>query len=258
MRFISLNVNFLNKHLSEVFSRLVTFDADVICLQEFPTNKFSLLNQFFPLHTLNSVVDTESFISPEYDLNIVTLSKFSPVTSSKINYFTGDNPCLLRDIYYKHISHFKECHEALVTEIEIEAQPVKIINCRLSAAVRPLQKFQMLENIFKDTVCPGQKYVFCGDFNINQSTLFNFLAAPIRGFTINDIFVNQAKLSRGIFERFSINNPFVGFNTSAYNFLPPMQFDYILPTNNISVLRTQLAYAKGSDHKALVADLDIQ
>ena len=97
--------------------------------------------------------------------------------------------------------------------------------------------------------------IYCGDFNIVDSTIFNRLTGWIRGFNHFDYVLDERASFEKLFKKEHLINIFRGKSTSFVN-RPLLQLDHILVPNTFPIQSHVLMRKRfGSDHRVLIADI---
>jgi endonuclease/exonuclease/phosphatase family metal-dependent hydrolase len=253
MRIISWNTFVGNKRIQIGMRHILSLKPDVICLQEIPHRIMPWLSTIKG-YTLSSCFDYEHHHLSTRHWYICTLTKQKPIRVTQHTYDNGFSNSLLTKIYTS-LLHLEEKHLVLVVTMTIRGKTIQIANTRLSCAIGTHDRLQEFTTLIKKTKCPTVETIYCGDFNVVDSKLFNRLTGWIRGFKHFDYLLDE----RGSFEKLYIKehliNIFRGKSTSLVN-RPLLQLDHILVPDTYRVQSYELTKKRyGSDHKILIVDV---
>lgn len=249
MRIISWNINIQNKKFKKGFDFIFKQNPDIICLQEVSNSALDYLKK--TKYNFYSVCQSSGKRNKRYK---VILTKKNLIGNPE-NFVTQD---FHRKIFWRKISNAifgfdNELHNGIYLDLP---NNIRIINLHLDACSGPvyrIEQFKKALNYFSK----DKKTIICGDFNSYGNIFMNSLFKPIFNFPFSHIKVNEKKELAKIFERYNLTDIFKGIIT--YPFFPKgFQIDHVLIPNNIKLNSRKVFTNKFySDHRILLADLEI-
>jgi len=240
------NVSRRNRNLLQDLKCIESEDPDVICLQEFPADKVSLLAE---LTDFTFVQADEKFIGKKPKrstlLKLIILSKM-PISGHKV--------IRHEQIPFKpwRYINFKDLDISfLYVDIEHPKMgPIRLFNvhfeCVTSPSVRSARFLQVTANFSR-----YKTNIICGDFNNFGKPWINlFVWWFYRNYSFKEIFRDEKKIFQQHFADQNLHNHFN--NTKTFRKIP-FQLDYILTPPSIKALeRKVLGFNHGSDHNPIL------
>jgi len=255
MRIVSWNVNSRNKKIKKGIHYILSLSPDVICLQEVPQRILSYL-QTLSDYSLSTCFDSKHHKIPQKNIYVCTLTKQQPMRVTKHTYDNGFSNSLLTK-FYTFLLHVEEKHMVLVVTLMIHRKKIQIANTRLSCAIGTHDRLQELTTLIQKTKHPTIPTIYCGDFNVVDSKIFNRLTGWIRGFDHFDYLLDERKAFEALYTKEHLVNIFRGKSTSIIN-RPLLQLDHILvPYSFITIGNGLTRKRYGSDHKMLITDINV-
>lgn len=252
MRVISWNIRKNNRRAKKAVDFALLQKPDVLCLQEVSLSILEYLREI-PGYSHHASYD---FISrnPRKHGYTVTMTKFKTIDEMEIPYNQNPGKSLLNSVVYKKINRSIEQHNAIMITIKTEKKKLHIVNTRLSTAVNTRERLSEFYNLISriPTDFPA---IFCGDFNVSDSQIFNKLTGWFRGFKAPDYLINERNEFEILFKKYNLLNIFRGSSTSITN-KPLLQFDHILIPPSFKVQNKQIFKKRyGSDHRMLFTEI---
>jgi endonuclease/exonuclease/phosphatase family metal-dependent hydrolase len=256
MRIISWNIRFNNRRAIQAIKSALLYDADVLCLQEVPQKALAWLRKL-DNYSVNASYDFSHSRDPRKNGYICTVTKSEAVEATEVNYDHSEHRSILNRVFYRMMNHHTEHHTGLVVLISTPQGPVRIVNTRLSCAIGTrdrLTEFQtLLEHVSTDNI----PTIFCGDFNVVDSKLFNRITGWLRGFKSFDYRINERGAFEALYKKAKLVNIFRGQPTMFFN-KPTLQFDHILVPQGTHIDDKQIPKKRyGSDHRMLLTDISL-
>lgn len=253
MKIITWNVRAGNKKLHKLIHYTLEHRPDVICLQEVPQNALPLLLRI-PSYTISSTCDLASRKKGRDRLTCI-LTRSSPSKVQTIRYGSPRKRASFWDRFvYQSLNHIKECHTALVVELQSSDKIIHIISTRLTGVIGTRDHIRQIDSIFR-SLDSNVINIFCGDFNIVDNIIVNVATGWARGYKLIDYVTNERKLFERLCQRYNFINIFKGISTWV---IPKIQFDHILVPKGITVHHYTVSKKRfGSDHRMLFADVGI-
>jgi endonuclease/exonuclease/phosphatase family metal-dependent hydrolase len=252
MRIISWNINKGNIFAHKAIIAALKEKPDILCLQEVSLNALDFIKKI-PGYSVTASYD---FLSknPKKHGYTVTLSKFPVLDVLEIPYDNQGNTSLLDRIVYKLINKSVEQHNAIIVTMQTNTTPLRVVNTRLSCAVNSRNRILEFKTLIS-RVPQDISVIYCGDFNVVDSPLFNRLTGWLRGFKKIDYRIDEREEFEKLFERIHCVNIFKGLSTHVIKY-PLLQFDHILIPNTMKLIHKVVSKNHyGSDHKMLLADV---
>lgn len=252
MRIVTWNIRKNNLRAKKAVQFALSQNPDILCLQEVSLNVLEYLREI-PGYSLHASYD---FISknPKKHGYTVTMTKFPVVNEMEIPYKEQPSKSMLDRFLYQKINRSIEQHNAILVTITQAEQTYHIVNTRLSCAINVRERLIEFKNLIT-RVPTDHPVIFCGDYNVSDSRIFNRLTGWVRGFKKPDYMIDERKEFEEIFSKFGLLNIFRGHSTSISN-RPLLQFDHILIPKNMSLQNKAVLKKRfGSDHKMLSADV---
>lgn len=245
MKIITWNIYKDNRKIHKAIAFLRNQQADIICLQEFPTQHLNLLSGL----GLHMVTCQEVHLYHEKDKPTtraysVILSRFpigqSFTISHKKRYVASNGK---REKY----AYFQA--DTLYADIETPGEPYRVFNIHFKCFAGPNHRLSQFSEMVKH-LSPDRRNIICGDFNTFGRPWVNILLWRMFYFSIQDIPVNESKRLAKLLEANNLQNPLEGQVT----FLKfPVQLDYILVPTSMEVKAKQVFWRlHGSDHFPLM------
>lgn len=252
MKIITWNVRSKNARLPRLLAAALTEKPDILCLQEVPRKKLPLVEAIAGYR----VVSTVDIKGKTRDKDIMTcIVSAIPIAKTETVTFTPPvKPSLWEKLVYRAVNAFSETYSALVVDLSVDTQPIRIISTRLSMAIRTTDRLFHASRLLS-LATSRTPTVICGDFNIVDSRLVNLLSGWARGFRLPDYLVSERKRFETMVKRYHMVNIFRGSPTWATRY-PALQFDHIIVPNTMTVKTHFVAKKRyGSDHRMLCADI---
>jgi len=254
MTCITWNVRRSNASVFRLIDYALSFQPDVVCLQEVPEHAMAYL------HTTGYTVTSVPDFSSEQKQNnsyICTLTLQKPIRTRTITYSDITSTSLLNRLAYVRMSHAVEQHRAPAVTLRIHNTPIQIVNARLSCAVGPIARLSQFETMWQNTDTDILA-VFCGDFNIIGSVLFRIFTGWVRGFTVSEYRLNERQHFDASIAKKHLINIFRRTPT-IFASLPAFQLDHILVPDSMRVLSHTIGKNRfGSDHRMLYAHITLR
>lgn len=256
MRIVTWNVLVTNKKRQKGIEHILTLDPDVICLQEVSKKTLDWLTCLNG-YTVNACYDWKNVRKEIRNTYVATLTKKKPLSVDSYVYDHDKPHSILGSFFYKKLLNNVEQHNVLVVTIPTHAGSVQIANTRLSCAVGTVDRLHEFETMVKKVKHQTTPTIYCGDFNVVDSSLFNRLTGWIRGFTKFDYRIDEREAFEEQYRRERLTNIFKGHSTT-FLAKPLLQFDHILLPDHAKVTYKHVLKKRfGSDHKMLVADVEL-
>jgi len=255
MRIITWNVRWKNKRIPKLLAYALDQKPDIVCLQEVPYKSLHFLRSIKGYH-LSFTYDFQNRFYTEKNAYICTLSKLKPFSTKKIQYFYKYGKSLMNKLLYQIILHNLEQHDAIALTLKRPEATYTIVNARLSCAVGTENRLEQFEYILSH-IPKGTIPIICGDFNIVDGRIFNWMTGWFRGFRLVDYRINERKAFNLVVMKNYLINVFSRKNTTIYS---PMrfQFDHILIPKYLQMTHKEISKKSyGSDHKMLLIDIKI-
>lgn len=255
MRIISWNVFFGNRKIKKGIRYILSFRPDVICLQEVPYTIMLWLHTI-PGYIVSRCFDSKHRHKSTKHIYVCTLTKKKPIRVKQHVYDNGFSNSLLTKLYTSFL-HVKEQHNVLVITLVANRKRIQIANTRLSCAIGTHDRLQEFTTLIQKTKKSTIPTIYCGDFNVVDSKLFNRLTGWLRGFHIFDYRTNERIAFEILFAKERLLNIFSGKSTIFVN-RPLLQLDHILIPSLFTTKSHTLSRKRyGSDHRVLMADITV-
>lgn len=193
MKIITFNINSSNKCIEDDLKTLCSLNADIYCIQEFPEEKYYLLEELFEMYFISKC--REFFITKSTrkkslkQLNII-LSKYNFQKENTISHIQMKKLPLLYKITLKANTSLIESH---YVDVIINNKRVRIINLHLECFISPRFRIQQFNHIYEEaTKFKDYDYIlFVGDFNIFAKPIYNWMIALFVQHSLKDLFINE-------------------------------------------------------------------
>lgn len=252
MRIITWNIYWANKKIRQLLEYALSHQPDIICLQEVPSHILPYLQSHSDYHLYSTV----NFQNPNRDKNsyICTLTRLPHAKAKEITYHDTYEPSLLNRIFYQTVHRHRELPNAILLHVFRNQKKYCIVNARLPCAVGIHTRLELFRMLLKKT--HNTSPIVCGDLNIIDGRIFNWISGWIRGFKRHDYRIHERKAFEMVVAKHKLVNIFYGMNTTIYR-PARIQLDHILVPQHIRVLHKELSKRTfGSDHKMLLVDID--
>jgi endonuclease/exonuclease/phosphatase family metal-dependent hydrolase len=254
MRIISWNVFSANRKIKKGIRYILSLHPDVLCLQEVPYSVIPWLDTISG-YALQSCIDWKHKHKDTKHTYVCTLTKKKPVNVRQHIYDNGFYRSLLTKLY-TWLLHIEEQHNVLVVTLLVDGKPIQIANTRLSCAIGTRDRLEGFTALIQKTKHSTVPTIYCGDFNVVDSKIFNRLTGWMRGFTHFDYLLNERGSFEDLYQKEQLVNVFRGRSTSVFT-RPLLQFDHILipysfPINSHTIAKKRF----GSDHRILTVDIE--
>ncbi|KKR02121.1 MAG: hypothetical protein UU25_C0024G0005 [Microgenomates group bacterium GW2011_GWB1_40_9] len=234
---------------------ILSLHPDVVCLQEVSRLNKQWLSTI-PGYTINSCIESKHNHPLEKHMYILIMTKQKPIFVKKFKYDYAHHNSILTRLYAAFV-HFEEMHHVIAVRLKVKGKQIQITNTRLSCAIGTSDRVQEFKTLVRKVKHKTIPTIYCGDYNVVDSKLFNRLTGWLRGFTRFDYLLDERASFEKLFKKEHLVNIFRGKSTSFVN-RPLLQLDHILVPKTFLVqshLLTKKRY--GSDHRILVATIQI-
>ncbi len=187
---------------------------------------------------------------------ILIMTKQKPIFVKKYKYDYALHNSILTKLYAAVI-RFEEQHHVLVVQLKVKGKSIQITNTRLSCAIGTSDRVQEFKTLVQKTKHRTVPTIYCGDFNVVDSKLFNRLTGWVRGFSHFDYLLDERESFEKLYKKEHLVNIFRGKSTSFVN-RPLLQLDHILVPSQFPITsHTIIKNRYGSDHRILIATVKI-
>lgn len=247
LKVFSWNMYCNNRNFAGALKFLEEQNADVMCLQEVPTDIARMLEKKTQWHISQAKahhrghrrVKTRNVIISRYPIKEKGASSFledeKPSIKSRITGLCGP-------LEFQYI------------DIKPGKRKVRIFNshleCNTSPRIRVEQFKQVLQLSHKSSL-----NIYCGDLNTYGEWYLNLFVGYISNYKLKDISSSERNLFNALFREYELNNVFHGNVTYP---LFRLQLDHILVPNDVPVV-SKMVYHKryGSDHRPISVEVEI-
>lgn len=254
MRIITWNVFVFNTKIKKLIDQALSYEPDILCFQELPDPYLPYL-QAQKGYTVTHALDFTS-PRPRYTGHIVILTKHPPVAQRIVEYSRVKGASLWERVFYRAIMRSTEKRLAPIVNISYGSHDIQITSARFSCAVGSKERLHEFSSLIKhlDRHKPA---ILCGDFNIIDDAVFKFITGWVRGFHLNEYFINERKAFEDIVKEYGYRNIFRNISTYITS-IPRLQYDHILIPESWHVnYHTVEKKTVGSDHRMLLADIEL-
>lgn len=251
MKILTWNVYRKNKNIEGIMGFIVSSEADVVCLQEFPSH---FVDRLHALEGYHHVIEEETFAlkdSPNTTVRMMTvlLSKYPIVHHGTVPH----KDSYVSDAERKRPMKYSYFHsDSLYIDINAEGKKFRVFNAHLRCVAGPHHRLSQFKELLAE-LSEERENIVCGDFNTFGWSALNFVLWKPFGYRRNELFINERRSFDTVFEEYGFQNPFKGRIT----FLSvPAQLDYILVTKETSVASARrFLNTQGSDHVPLLLEI---
>ncbi|MAF89054.1 MAG: hypothetical protein CL963_00885 [Euryarchaeota archaeon] len=258
LKILSWNVWVGNRKAQEVVDFIFSQKADIICLQEVPSDIFELLqtSSLQENYYFYQAVDHLEVKKHGTASHLVTMFKKDFRRGRSNTFELGEGG--IRRIYQR-IMKWHESVEGSFVDIERRRRKYRIFNVHLEAVAPPRNREKQFKKMLKQREPIGVNIV-CGDFNIiGGGKIKNFFLAPlftvIYGFRGRDLVKNEKKEFKEVCRKYGLKDPFLGKKTYAA-LGHTKSLDKILIPDSFEVLEKEvIKKLYGSDHYPIILEV---
>ena len=236
-----------NKSFDRALKFLYEHDADVMCLQEVPTDVVRAMKKHKGLYIAEAKAQHRG--RNRMQTRNVILSKY-PIKEKGSLLLPGDEKPSIKSRLTKKGGPL----EFQYVDIKLGSKKVRIFNSHLECNTSPRMRVKQFEHVLEASHRSGVN-MYCGDFNIYGEWYVNLLVGYISNYKLDDISKSERKLFGQLFREHQLNNVFRG--TVTYPRFR-LQLDHILVPSGVPVV-SKVVHKKryGSDHRPIAVEVEV-
>jgi endonuclease/exonuclease/phosphatase family metal-dependent hydrolase len=253
MRLITWNISAFNKDIEKALSSILSYDPDILCIQELPQSGVDYLKQLSNYEMVYSL-DTEVDISSK-NAFLVILTKYKIIGTGTHEY--GKDRISSPFVWCSEkLFGRKRENKSLYIDIDTVSGIKRVHTLHLTWPVGPKTRIQQFLN-FLDSAKPDKTHLILGDLNVFGKIGNNILAYIPFGYALNELFMYEKSIFQDLFEKYGWQNPFDGTISSTWPWnLSGAQLDYILIPKDATVKHKYLfKETYGSDHRPQLLEI---
>ena len=247
LKIFSWNIYCHNRSFKSAITFLDAQKADVMCLQEVPTEIVRRLKKRKGIYLCEAKARRRG--RKRIKTRNIILSRY-PIKESKSFSFDEEEKLSIKS----RITGLSGPLEFQYIDIKLGKHKVRIFNshleCNTSPRIRVEQFKQMLKASHKNCI-----NIYCGDLNIYGEWYINLFVGYISNYKLRDISLSERELFDKLFRKHDLLNVFYGCVT--YPILQ-LQLDHILIPNHIPIITKRVfRRRRGSDHKPIMVEVEV-
>jgi endonuclease/exonuclease/phosphatase family metal-dependent hydrolase len=247
LKVFSWNMYCKNRNFDGALKFLQSIEADVMCLQEVPTEIAREMKKVRGWHVTEAKARHRG--RKRIKTRNVIVSKY-PVKSKGGDAFADEEKRAIKS----RISGLCGPLEFQYIDIKVGSRKVRIFNSHLECNTSPRMRVEQFKQVL-DLSHKSSVNIYCGDLNTYGQWYLNIFVGYISNYKLADITQSEKKLFRELFKEHQLHNVFHGQVTYP---LFQLQLDHILIPDDMKVVDKQV-YKKryGSDHRPICVEVEV-